>query len=332
MCSLSYLMIRFVVEFDGETRNADMTKVYQPIINYDMKNFDQQLQALLQQAHALQGMARLEFFSHSFLGCPYQGGACGEGDCGEFDQNPLYRTDVFDCVTYINTVLALTMASGWENFQQHILRVNYYKSNPSYLTRFHFMSSDWNVQNALNKIVEDITYTIVDGDQQAINEEATCLIEKPRWLSYRSLEDIKLLENIDEAEATKRLDELHQQAAFYHDIETITPYVPLQALFDGEQQPNMALFDQIPHGSILEIVRPDWPLREQIGTNLNVSHVGFVIKNKQGLQYRQASTIENKVIDVPLVDYLRHCLKSPTIGGINLQSLSSSDLVLSSRT
>ncbi|MDF1759233.1 MAG: DUF1460 domain-containing protein [Coxiellaceae bacterium] len=296
-----------------------MDAVYQPLAAYDVQIFDQQLQDLLQQAKGLSGLQRLEFFSQSFMGCPYVGGACGEGDCGEFDQSSLYRSDVFDCVTYINTVLALSLAKDWDDFEHQILRVNYYKSNPSYLTRFHFMSVDWNVQNALNNIVEDITYTIVDQNNQPVIEEATCTIEKPRWLSFRSLEDIKLLEHIDETEAAKRLDELHQQAAFYHDIENITPYVPLQALFDAAQQPNEQLFNQIPAGCLLEIVRPDWPLREQIGTNLNISHVGFVVECDGGLQYRQASTVANKVIDVPLVDYLKQCAKSPTIGGINLQ-------------
>ncbi|MDF1796843.1 MAG: DUF1460 domain-containing protein [Coxiellaceae bacterium] len=296
-----------------------MDAVYQPLAPYDMKIFDQQLQDLLQQAKSLTGFARLEFFSQAFIDCPYVAGACGEGDCGEFDQSPLYRSDVFDCVTYINIVLALSLSKNWDDFQRHILRVNYYKSNPSYLTRFHFMSVDWNVQNALNSIVEDITYTIVDQDDQPVIEEATCVIEKPHWLSFRSLEDIKLLEQVDENEAVKRLGELHQQAAFYHDIENITPYVPLQALFDAKQQPNEQLFKQIPAGCLLEIVRPDWSLREQIGTNLNVSHVGFVIDSDQGLQYRQASTVAGKVTDVSLIDYLQHCSKSPTIGGINLQ-------------
>ncbi len=296
-----------------------MDAVYQPLAAYDMKIFDQQLQDLLQQAKGLSGLQRLEFFSQSFIGCPYVGGACGEGDCGEFDQSPLYRSDVFDCVTYINTVLALTLAKDWGDFADQILRVNYYKSNASYLTRFHFMSVDWNVQNALYNIVEDITYTVVDQNNQPVVEEATCTIEKPRWLSFRSLEDIKLLEHIDEREAAQRLDELHQQAAFYHDIENLTPYVPLQALFDANQQPNEQLFNQIPAGCLLEIVRPDWALREQIGTNLNISHVGFVVEGDGGLQYRQASTVANQVIDVPLVDYLKQCAKSPTIGGINLQ-------------
>ncbi|MDF1655567.1 MAG: DUF1460 domain-containing protein [Coxiellaceae bacterium] len=296
-----------------------MDTVYQPLAPYDMQQFDQQLQGLLQQANNLTGLQRLQFFSQAFLGCPYVGGACGEGDCGEFDQSPVYRTDVFDCVTYINMVLALWLAKDWDDFADKILCVNYYKSNPSYLTRFHFMSVDWNVQNALNNIVEDITYTIVDKNNQPVIEEATCMIEKPRWLSFRSLEDIKLLEHIDEHEAKNRLLELHQQAAFYHDIENITPYVPLQALFDADQQPNEALFQQIPAGCLLEIVRPDWPLREQIGSNINISHVGFVFDGDDGLQYRQASTVSNEVVDVPLIEYLKHCAKSPTVGGINLQ-------------
>ena len=45
-----------------------------------------------------------------FLGRPYVRGALGEGPDGRFDKNPLFRFDCFDCLTYVNTVLALALA------------------------------------------------------------------------------------------------------------------------------------------------------------------------------------------------------------------------------
>src|SRR5688572_7398635 len=42
-----------------------------------------------------------------FLDAPYLLEPLGEGPDGVYSQEPLYRTDRFDCVTYVDTVLAL---------------------------------------------------------------------------------------------------------------------------------------------------------------------------------------------------------------------------------
>jgi hypothetical protein len=295
-----------------------MKEIYHVLNSYNMAQFDLEITQLLAQLKPLSALQRLEEASAAFLGRPYLLGACGEGELGEFDQSPLYRTDGFDCVTYVNMVLAVCMADDLAQFKQISLALNYYKSNPSFLTRFHFMSVDWNVQNAMQGFVEDVTYTIKSASGEALSKDAKTTIDKPNWLLFRSLEDIKLLEKIDDKEANQRLGEMHQQAAFYHAIETITPYISLSDLCcDG--QLNEVVAAQIPQGSVLEIVRPNWDLRQQIGTCINVSHVGFVIEKQQQLFYRQASSIDACVIDTPLADYLSHCIKSPTIAGVNLQ-------------
>lgn len=295
-----------------------MKKIYHLLNTYDMAQFDLEVTQLLVQLQSLPALQRMEQASAAFLGRPYLLGACGEGELSEFDQSPLYRTDGFDCVTYVNMVLALCMARDLAHFKQISLALNYYKSNPSFLTRFHFMSVDWNVQNAMQGFVEDITYTIKNASGEALSKDAKTTIDKPNWLLFRSLEDIKLLEAIDDKEANQRLDEMHQQAAFYHTIETTTPYIALQDLCsDGRLDKGVVA--QIPLGSVLEIVRPNWDLTQQIGTCINVSHVGFVIEKQQQLFYRQASSIGARVEDAPLGDYVAHCMKSPTIAGVNLQ-------------
>lgn len=295
-----------------------MTIIYQKLKPYNTSEYDCCIHDLLVSMQGFSGLERLYKASEAFLGLPYLGGACGEGELSEFDQSPIYRTDAFDCVTYVNMVLALCLSSNLETFKRQIVALNYYKSNPSYLTRFHFMSVDWNVQNAMLGVVEDITYTVTDSSGHPLAQDAKVLIDKPNWLLYRSLEDIKLLEDIDERQAQARLDELHHQATFFHPIENITPYIPLTSMFD-HGEPNMAVFDGLQSGSVLEIVRPSWDLKEQIGTCLNISHVGFVLQQKGQWVFRQASTVSQKVEDAPLVEYLKHCLHSPTIGGINLQ-------------
>ena len=65
---------------------------------------------------------RIDFLTQLFLGKPYILGAQGEGKQGEFDQSPLYRFDGFDCVTYVNNILALAISNSPNEFEKNLLR------------------------------------------------------------------------------------------------------------------------------------------------------------------------------------------------------------------
>jgi len=99
------------------------------------------------------------------------------------------------------------------------------------------------------------------------------------------------------------------------------PYLPFTRLFNNKK-PNVEIFQQIPHGSVIEIVRPNWSLCDKIGTNMNVSHVGLALRLNNELIFRQASLQEKCVMDMPLIDYLRDiCFPITTIKGINVQKV-----------
>ena len=231
---------------------------------------------------------RIARVSYCFLNKPYVAGCLGEGPDGQFDQNPLYRTDQFDCVTFINTVLALVLSKNRNEFHHNLLRINYYDAELKYEKRFHFMSADWNVQNVRQGLVTDVTIDIHDTHGQLIYEMAVAQIDRPRWFLHRGLNDIKLKSGISTEAAANLLDALHAQASTVCSEKIELPYVALTRLFkDGE--PDQSLFAQIPHGSIIEIVRPNWDLRDQIGTCLNVSHIGFGLWIDGELIFRQAS-------------------------------------------
>lgn len=97
------------------------------------------------------------------------------------------------------------------------------------------------------------------------------------------------------------------------------PYIPLGQLINHQGQLNTYLLKQIPSGAIIEIVRPNWHLKEIIGTDLDISHLGFAFWKNNILYFRQASSTEHKVVDLPLLTYLNEASKNPTIGGINVQ-------------
>ena len=293
------------------------------IINpYEMSDYDAVVIDIYQARNLKENknLDAITFFSELFLNKPYLLGALGEGVTALFDQNPLYRTDAFDCVTLVNTVLALAISHHLQDFKKNIVAVNYYDSDPVYHKRFHFMSVDWNIQNNCHGYVEDVTKKIVNRSGKSIYHMAKTMIDRPNWFQYRTLADIKLVNKASEGEAKILLNQLHQLASTVKSDRSELPYLPLTELFHRDQ-PREDLFDQIPHGCLVEIVRPNWNLRDKIGTNLDVSHVGLVLRLKGELIFRQASLLKKYVSDVSLIQYLReNGLSEKSIGGINIQA------------
>lgn len=260
---------------------------------------------------------RITWISAQFKGRSYLLGSLGEGPNARYDQYPRYRTDAFDCDTYVNTVLALALGSSLETFQQCLKYTRYQEGKVTYLKRNHFTSIDWNKNNQQRGMLKDITLTFKDPNNKPIAQYAHALIDKSGWYAHKTISTIRL-QNDDPAEQKKRLVELKTKAKDLKSSPSEIAYLPLSALFTGDK-PNLQLFAQIPQGAIIEIIRPNWDLRKQIGTALNVSHLGFAIWKKGQLFYREASSQLGAVVDVPFIDYLKEAQKSPTIKGINIQ-------------
>lgn len=262
--------------------------------------------------------SRIEYISQTFLATPYLLSALGEGIKGEYNQSPLYRFDAFDCETFVDTVIALALGSNVSSFEQCIRKIRYKDGHISLITRNHFTDLDWNKNNQAQGLVKDITTSILDSNQKSIAKIAKAQINKANWYQHFRLKDL-YLPNLSASERAKRLRILKTQTKNLQVQEATIPYLPLKVLFTQSGKANLYLFKQIPHAAIIEIIRPNWNLREKIGTALNVSHLGFAIWKNNRLYFRQASSLHKKVIDVPLIDYLHEARKSPTIKGINIQ-------------
>lgn len=252
--------------------------------------------------------ARIDYLTTLFMEKPYISAPQGEGANTSIDQAPLYRFDAFDCVTFMNNILALALSNDLISFQKNLLRINYYHAKPLFENRFHFMSIDWNPQNQKNKIVVDVTEKISGKNGEAIVDFAQGEIDRPGWF-------LKQADN-------KKSDVLRVLAAQVKKEWVSLPYLPLTQLFDQNKNPNDFLFQQIQSVSIIEIVRPNWALKEKIGTDLHVSHVGFAVRDADNvLWFRHASSELKKVVSVRFSDYLADCTDSPTIKGINVQKI-----------
>lgn len=306
----------FVISYAENAANADEQPTIIP--PYSVTEYDQTFakfyadHPVSQSANVLD---RLNADSGFFLGKPYMLGALGEGPDAEFDKSPLYRPDAFDCMTYVSTVLAMVESTDVNQFRQLLLNIRYYNEKPSYLTRNHFTSTEWDTHNNTHKYVTDITEKLFPKQHLT----AVAVINKPEWFAHAKASSIKQFNALTPAETQVLLEKMHtlsKQTTL--DISNL-PYVPLTALFDKNGAPIMQQFDKIPSGVIIEIVRPNWDLTKQIGTHINISHLGFGIRINNVLMYREASSIDDKVEDVPLAQYLETYLKSPTVKGINIQ-------------
>lgn len=261
---------------------------------------------------------RIDIISAQFIGKPYLRGALGEGTQGYYDNHPLYRVDAFDCETYVDTVLALAFANNLSSFNQYIRSIRYKNGHVSFIHRNHFTCLDWNQNNQKQKLIKDITLSFVTKQGKPVAQTATALINKPAWYQHFST-DIIHTDTTSKTELAKRLIRLKRAGNQLPKTYSKTPYIPLTALFNQHGQANLYLFDQIPNGAIIEIVRPNWDIEQQIGTRLNISHLGFAIRKKGRLLFRAATSSNNQVMDVSLIDYLREAQKSPTIKGINVE-------------
>ena len=261
---------------------------------------------------------RLDMISAQFLNKPYLLGALGEGHQARYDQSPRYRIDGFDCETFVDTVLGIALTNHFEGFEHCIQQVRYQQGKAEFITRNHFTDLDWNLNNQRQGYLKDITSTFIDQDHRSVAQIAKAVIDKPSWYQHFDVSKIKLIHGTEQ-EQIKRLKELKSQGKHLPIRIAQIAYIPLTALFDQDGQANQILFDQIPNGAIIEIIRPNWQLKQQIGTCLNVSHLGFVFRKPKQLLFRQASSEYHQVIDVSLIDYLRKARQSPTIKGINVQ-------------
>lgn len=293
--------------------------------HYNLPKEERKIAKLIEQANEIpqqKSAEKVAFISEQFLDRPYLLGALGEGPRGKFDQSPPFRTDQFDCLTLVSTVVAMANSKSIDDFKYHIANIRYHGDAPyQYKNRNHFMSIDWNYWNQKKGYIMDLTGDITDQNGKSLVVQAITHIDKKNWYQHKRASNLKLFNQPKEATTRYLLEELRALSATVENKDSRIAFIPVKNFFTAEGKINHAILDQIPSGSIIEIVRPNWNLEKEIGTRLNVSHVGFAVRTDAGLQYRAASSIVGRVIDIPLDKYLTYALKEPTIQGINIQKI-----------
>lgn len=294
-----------------------ITTMMTSVTPYNETHFDDAFNAYYLNPPSLEQAARL------FLDRPYLFEALGEGPMGIYSQEPLYRNDQFDCVTYIDTVLALAQSKDFAHFKKNILLLRYQDGVVDYTHRTDwFTDLEWLPNARKLGWIQDVTSTIVNNQQQAIAEIAKTIIDKPNWYYARDLLDLHLFSTISEENAATRLAELQAKSSAFQSHPSTLSYIPKAALTDP------FIINQLPTSSIIALVRPNWAIRDNFknrqrgyGSNLNVSHMGILLKTFEGLTLFHASSIQHKVVKISLTEYLTSV--SDEVKGVHIERICS---------
>jgi hypothetical protein len=271
------------------------------------------LLALAAPATSTQSMAtRIEAISAKYLGAPYQLDPLGEGANGAIDRDPLIRFDVFDCQTYVETVIAEARASAAEPVADELRAIRYQGGVVDFGRRNHFPDADWIPHNVALGVVADISATVAGAWPLKV---ARTNITRRAWLASiadnPTQQHNEYLKTHPEARA-----ELRRLAAIASDSTAQVSYIPKEALSDG------SLLARIPSGSLIFIIRPHTSMFGRVGSLQNIAHMGFAIRRGEGLMYRHASSGAAKsVIDISLASYLGFAARSKSFDGIAVYSI-----------
>jgi hypothetical protein len=110
---------------------------------------------LIGEASALPLVAqRINFISRALLGSPYRGYTLIGGP--RTPEKFVVRDDVFDCVTFCETVLAAARVLKLSEFETALRKVRYREGCVEWRARNHFFS-DWSEDNIANGICRPVT-------------------------------------------------------------------------------------------------------------------------------------------------------------------------------
>lgn len=235
---------------------------------------------------------KLYEISKSLKNTPYLNDPLGEGEEGEYDTDPLSRLDKFDCLTFVETVLALTFSETEEDFQKLLQQIRYKDNIISFETRLHFQNPDWILNN--KKYVHNITNSLSNKLLGKKANISRIILDRAGW--FNKTHSIEI--NIKEEEV--KLDYI-TFADLQTNIEKLTAHINKPYIF-------------------MTVINPKG-LKDKIGTDFNISHTGFIIKKEGELFIRHASSTYKRVLDESFSKYIERISKDKNLVGFSILEL-----------
>ncbi|MDD5304659.1 MAG: DUF1460 domain-containing protein, partial [Elusimicrobia bacterium] len=165
--------------------------------------------------------------SSRFLDRPYMVSPLGEGSSGVYDKDPLYRFDGFDCTTFVETVMALSLAKDSGDFERLINLIRYERGAVSFTARNHFTDADWIPNNIRAGFLRDIT-SIVAGKEG--NQIASAVIDKAGWYRKMGVSSLSV-PGASQQDLAALLANLNSEGQNIPPKTVSIPYVSLDSIF-----------------------------------------------------------------------------------------------------
>lgn len=232
------------------------------------------------------GPDRAAWAGSLLLGAPYRPSPLGEGS--GIDPDPRFRLDAFDCVTFVETAIALGHARTVGEAERLLDDVRY-SGAPQYRNRNHYVESQW------------LPSLVAKG-----------------WLEPSTRQVAGPATRV----ASKRLDESAWEAAARsgHAVAGLSSADLPRGDFAIEIVPltdALAIGPRIPNGTVLLVVRENRPNRPS-----RITHMGLVVVRADGARVvRHASDVPGalRVRDEPLDAFLRRAGRQKwKVAGVSL--------------
>jgi hypothetical protein len=251
----------------------------------DSNDIDQQIRSAARFRHLPRRILR---HSAQMVGANYRPDPLGEGASGQVDVDPRFQLAPVDCVTFVESSLALALSSDLPQAKKWMDRLRYSGSQIEFSRRNHFMLSQWLPHLQRQRVLRDITRKIGAGET---------LVHDYDKVPWTAVPERFLPANF--ARMSRPTGQAH------------LPLISLDTLEDN--------VEKIPNGTVLllaRVLRPHIPVR--------ISHLGFVIHQRSGRTIFRHASQEGwgRVVDEDLVAYLRRLDERSrwAIEGVNLQA------------
>lgn len=255
-----------------------------PSFRFRQADADGRVQAVQTLARRPAGWERTFAASEAFLGTPYVFSPLGEGE--GHDPDPRVRWDGVDCLTFVETSLALGNATRADAAMAALDDIRYRDgAAPSFETRLHLMIAQWIPDQIRKGYLEEVTALFGEPQQVRIAYDEKVWAGRPRGLKALSWQP--QLEGV-----------------------FTLPMLPLAQA--------QAIAHELPEGLVINVVRKARPDRLNL-----VTHTGLVVVRDGKRFVRHASTGRKVVVDEPIERFLgRHAqMRRWLVDGINLLAI-----------
>ena len=212
---------------------------------------------------------RMKMVTEPLLGMEYIVDGIGEEKAPDVD--PIVRYDAFDCLTFVEEAIALSLGQGQEEIDDIRRDLRYQNGKMEYLDRNHFMLSQWIPNNVSKGYFKDITHTL--GETHVVSKTIT----ERTWSRWKGR----------------------------HKYPFDTSHYPTGLFSVGVLSLDAAIanIERIPDGALIIIVRQDI-----VYNPLLITHLGFVVRySEKDVRIRHATKMAGGVVkDNYLLWYLEH--------------------------